>query len=467
MLFCRGTACFVARHLAPERWRQAEASEPRVYCLGKCYLGPASSDAEAMPRIEVRSREAVVLANLARGGAPSLERYLQQGGYQALRRARDLAPQEIIVEIEASGLRGRGGAGFPTGRKWRSVFQQPVQEKYLVANADEGDPGAYIDRLLMEQDPHRLLEAMAIAARAVGAHTGYIYLRSEYPHALAAMEQALTEARAAGYLGNDAPAPGGPFDIQIVNGQGSYVCGEETALLNSIAGQRPEVMPRPPYPTEQGLFGRPTAVNNVETLAAVPWIIAHGGQAYRSLGFSQSWGTKVVSLNSLFLRPGLYEVEFGVSVRSIVEELGGGLLTGQLKGVIIGGPLAGVIPPELLDTPFGFEELQAIGAAVGHGGVVAFDEHTSIPELVAHVFDFAAYESCGKCTPCRLGTRWAQRLFSGVQDGWRATGADRQQWEEVVAALADTSLCGLGTGAADFARSILRHYRLELDACFA
>ncbi len=243
-------------------------------------------------------------------------------------------------------------------------------------------------------------------------------------------------------------------------GHGSYVCGEETALLNSIEGNRAEVRQRPPYPTEQGLWGQPTLVNNVETIVAVPWIIEHGADAYRALGFSKSQGTKVVSLNSLFNRPGLYEIEFGCTVRHIVEQLGGGLKTGALKGVIIGGPLAGIVPPSLLDTPFGFEELRAIGAMVGHGGIVAFDEHTSIRELIQHVAEFAAFESCGKCTPCRRG---GQRLVELAAEG--EIGTD--EWREIDAALLATSLCGLGTGLAEFTTSALRHYREELTPCYA
>jgi NADH:ubiquinone oxidoreductase subunit F (NADH-binding) len=244
------------------------------------------------------------------------------------------------------------------------------------------------------------------------------------------------------------------------------VCGEETSLLRSIEGNRPEVMARPPYPTERGLFGRPTLLNNVETLVNIPWIVAHGGEAYAAIGFSKSRGTKALSLNSLFNRPGLYEVEFGVTVRHIVEELGGGLRGGgQLKGVIIGGPIIGMIPPHLLDTPLGFEELAGIGAGVGHGGVVAFDEHTSIPDLVAHVFSFGAYESCGKCTPCRSGSGRIEDLFTNALAG-DATKADLQECRDLVTALKLASLCGHGTGLARFAESILRYYPTEIEPCF-
>jgi NADH:ubiquinone oxidoreductase subunit F (NADH-binding) len=323
--------------------------------------------------------------------------------------------------------------------------------KYVVANADEGDSGAFSDRILMEDDPHALIEGMAIAAHAIGAARGWIYLRQEYPAARLSLEHALSEVREAGLLGRG-------FDIEICVGQGSYICGEESALLRSIEGRRPEVMARPPYLTEHGIFGQPTVANNVETFATVPWIIAHGGDVYQAMGFSKSRGTKLVSLNSLFARPGLYEVEFGIPVRRIVEEIGGGLRAGALKGVIIGGPLAGIIPPGLLDTPFGFEELAAIGASAGHGGVIAFDERTSIAALVRHVFSFGAYESCGKCTPCRLGTRRIEEIFAKADDG---------EWREIVSALKWTSLCGHGMGLAAFAESVMQYYGEEVASCFA
>lgn len=256
------------------------------------------------------------------------------------------------------------------------------------------------------------------------------------------------------------------FDIELFIGQGSYVCGEETALLNSIEGRRPVAMARPPFATERGLFGQPTVINNVETLVNVPWIVAHGAPAYRAQGSGSSRGTKVVSLNSLFQRPGLYEVEFGITVREIVERLGGGLRVGKLAGVMIGGPLAGVIPPRLLDTAFTFDDLYAIGASVGHGGVIAFDVHTSIAQLVHHVFAFGADESCGKCGPCRLGSRAIERMFAPAAAG-HPIAPDGPGFDEIVEALRLTSLCGLGSGLAEFAASIQRHFREELRACFA
>lgn len=455
---CCGTACFVARHLNPDLWQRASSQTERVYCLGKCYAAPASGNGRSIPFIESRCKQPIILRRLIEGGAQSLAEY---SGYRALEKALTLGRDEIIRNVESSGLRGRGGAGFPTGKKWRAVFERQSEEKYVVANADEGDPGAYCDRLIMEGDPHALIEAMAIAAFAVGAQKGFIYLRVEYPDADRVLQRALAEARSAGLLGENIFQRGFSFDIDLIVGQGSYVCGEETAMLNSIEGRRPEVRSRPPYPTERGLFQKPTLVNNVETLASVPWIVLNGGEVYRALGFSKSRGTKVVSLNSLFRRPGLYEIEFGIPVRRIIEEIGGGLKTGQLKGVIIGGPLAGIIPPHLFDTRFGFDELHSIGASVGHGGVIAFDEHTSIAELMHHVFAFGAYESCGKCTPCRIGSRRVEAIYEQVLKTDGASQKERDEAAEIISALEQTSLCGLGTGLADFARSAARYYPEE------
>jgi len=464
---CQGMACFVGRHEKPERWREACSQSPRIYCLGKCYAAPAAAFDDERPRIEVRSRMPIVLERIVGGGAQSLDEYVGAGGYRALERALARGPDEIVRELELSGLRGRGGAGFPTGRKWRAVQSEKESEKFVVANADEGDPGAYIDRFIVEDDPHALIEGMAIAAYAVGARRGHIYLRVEYPRAFQVISKAIDEARNSGFVGEHILNSDFSFDVEVVVGQGSYVCGEETALLNSIEGRRPEVRTRPPYPTQQGLWRKPTLVNNVETLVSAVWIVGNGGVPYTTFGSATSKGTKVVSLNSLFERPGLYEVEFGVPVRYIVEDLGGGLKGGPAQGLIIGGPLAGVIPPALFDTPFGFDELRAIGASVGHGGVVAFDERTSIVELMHHVFDFGAYESCGKCTPCRLGSRFVERLFQRVRNGELGTSKEKGELDATITALWQTSLCGHGSGLAEFAQSISRYYRKELESCFA
>jgi NADH:ubiquinone oxidoreductase subunit F (NADH-binding) len=460
---CRGLACFVARHDAPGRWAQACEPEDRIHCLGRCFGAPASADDTARPAMTALVDDPVILRHVGPRAAPTLRGYRAQGGYAALEAALARPPEDLVAAVERSGLRGRGGAAFPTGTKWRAVRSQPGPIKHVVVNADEGDPGAYIDRFILEDAPHAVLESLAIAAYAVGATRAHVYVRAEYPEARARLDAALADAHGSGIFGATGLIA---LDVAVVAAHGSYVCGEETALLNAIEGRRPEVRARPPYPAEAGLFGRPTLVNNVETLAAVPWIVSRGAGAYRALGFSNSRGTKVLSLNSLFARPGLYEVPFGIPVRAIVDTLGGGLRRGTLAGVIIGGPLAGVIPPSLLDTRLGFEELQGIGASVGHGGVVAFDERTSIAELAHHVLEFGAYESCGKCTPCRLGTRRLADRFGAAASG-TAPAEARQDWRELIGALAHASLCGHGTGLADFARSLERHYGEEMARCFA
>lgn len=424
-----------------------------MYCLGRCYDAPAAADDTTEPRVEIACATSILLGRCVDGGAADLTAYRRSGGYEGLPRARSIGVGATLAEVEASGLRGRGGAGYRTADKWRTARSQPAGARVVVVNADEGDAGAYIDRVLLERDPHAVLEGAAIAAFAVGAEHAYVYVRREYPAASAALRAAVTEAEHAGILGG----PG--LTVTVMEGGGSYVCGEETALLNAIEGRRPMARARPPYPAERGLFGQPTVVNNVETLANVPWILRYGGAAYAALGSGTSRGTKAVSLNSLFARPGLYEVEFGIPLREIVEDIGGGV-AGELRGVMVGGPLAGVVPPSQLDVPFAFDALRDIGATVGHGGILAFDASTAIVDLVRHVFRFGAYESCGACTPCRVGAARIERLFEAP-----LSAPARTEWESIVAALAATSLCGHGTGLADFARSIITHYGAELTGC--
>jgi len=467
---CRGLACFVARHLNAARWNRAIAQTPQTYCLGRCYEAPASSQGPSRPRVQIACRESVVLSRLIAGDHADIDAYRRAGGYQAMQRALEQTPAQVLDAVAESGLRGRGGAAFPAGTKWRAVATcgRPGA-RYVVANGDEGDPGAYIDRLILEEDPHVVIEGLIIAAYAVGAAKGIVYVRDEYSTAVARVESAIAAARQAGLLGQALGAATDAFDIEVVVGRGSYVCGEETAMLNAIEGRRGEVRARPPYPAERGLIGQPTLVHNIETLASIVWIAREGAERYRTLGTVTSRGTKVVSLNSLFRHPGLYEVEFGVPVRHIVEDLGGGLTEGRLKGVLIGAPLAGIVPPQLLDTAFGFDELRAIGASVGHGGVVAFDDRTSIRDLVHHVFEFGAFESCGKCTPCREGTR---RLTDGFASGpslslARHKPLTRRRWDDLVTALALSSLCGHGSGLAEFAESVARYYPEELASCLA
>ncbi|MEK0448192.1 MAG: hypothetical protein RL088_460 [Verrucomicrobiota bacterium] len=456
---CAGTACFVAGAKNIPQGR-------RLYCSGRCFEAPVRGTNSNRPHSRIASREGIILGRIARGGTASLEAY-ESDNPSALKQALALRPEQLLDEIDTSGLRGRGGAAYPTGKKWKAVANAPTRDvKYIIANADEGDPGAFVDRFIMELDPHALIEGMTIAACAVGARQGRVYLRKEYPLSHASMQGAIDEARRAGRLGQDILGSGFAFDIQIFIGHGSYVCGEETALIHSLEGRRPEPSVRPPFPTVSGFQGRPTLVNNVETLASVPWIIRHGGAAYSALGTGTSRGTKVLSLNSLFARPGLYEVEFGTPLRTIVEELGGGLRTGPLKGLIIGGPLAGIIPPHLLDTPLGFDELRAIGASVGHGGVIGFDHSTSIDSLIHHVVEFGASESCGKCTPCALGCPELARIFAQQDSAQQTAARDRETVHSLTTTLRNASLCGHGTGVGEFIASALKHYGKELESCW-
>lgn len=454
---CRGLACFAARADAPARWAAAVAAEPALYCLGKCYAGPSDADHDPRPHVAVHGRQTVLLGNVLAGGVHDLAGYEARGGGMARQHALAMASAELVRMVEESGLRGRGGAGFPAGLKWQAVAAASAPRKYLVVNADEGDPGAFSDRFLMEDDPFRLLEAMIIAAHAVGAGRGYLYVRKEYPLAASRLAEAVAEARRAGWLDER-------FDIELVMGEGSYLCGEETALLNALEGRRPEVRLRPPQITAHGLFGAPTLLHNVETLCALPWIVEHGAAAYATLGFSHSRGTKLLSLNSLFARPGLYEVEFGLPLAEVVDTLGGGLRHGRLKGVMVGGPLAGIVPPRLLATPLGYEEMQGIGCAVGHGGVIAFADDTPLAAIVAEVFRFGAGESCGKCTPCQRGTPELAAMFESVLAGRRI---DRARCTALLEALGAASLCGHGRGLAEFAHAVATHYSEEWQACFS
>ncbi|WP_232622182.1 NADH-ubiquinone oxidoreductase-F iron-sulfur binding region domain-containing protein [Rhodococcus rhodochrous] len=361
--------------------------------------------------------------------------------------------EDIRTELLRAGLRGRGGAGYPIAAKWADAAAGDPP-RYVVANGDEGDPGSYCDRLLMERDPSRVLEGLALAAYGVGAQHAYVLVRSEYPAAVDALRAAVDEARHAGRLGHGVHGTEVDLDVSILVGAGSYVAGEETALLRSAQGLRGGVQVRPPYPTVRGLAGRPTVVNNVETLAAVPWIAQHGGLTYADLGLPEEKGTKLVSLNQLFRHPGVYEVEFGTSIRSIVETLGGGLRDGHvLRAVQIGGPLGGFLGPDDLDLPLSAPALAAAGAALGHGGIVAIDDTVGGQELLRHLWTFADAESCGACAPCRVGSRQGLRLCSSPDH--------RPPPERLLRTMERGSLCAFGRGIAGAVRSLLRVYASE------
>jgi formate dehydrogenase iron-sulfur subunit len=388
----------------------------------------------------------------------SLEAYRAHGGYKGLERALSLAPAGIVEEVAKSGLRGRGGAGFPTGIKWKTVLDAPAEQKYIVCNADEGDSGTFADRMLMEGDPFLLIEGMTIAGLAVGAGKGFIYVRSEYPHAIAALKAAVAIARKAGLLGSEVAGLKRAFDLEVRTGAGAYVCGEETALLESLEGRRGVVRAKPPLPAHKGLFGRPTVINNVLSLAAVPFILAEGAKAYADYGMGRSRGTMPIQLAGNIKHGGLFETAFGVTLGDLVDDIGGGTASGRpVKAVQVGGPLGAYFPRALFDTPFDYEAFTARDGLIGHGGVVVFDDTADMARQARFAFEFCAVESCGKCTPCRIGsTRGAETIDKIVAgDGAEANLA-------LVADLCNTmklgSLCALGGFTPYPVMSALRHF---------
>jgi formate dehydrogenase iron-sulfur subunit len=388
----------------------------------------------------------------------SFEDYRKHGGGQALERAISLGAEATIAEVEASGLRGRGGAGFPTGRKWRTVAEAKAEQKYVACNADEGDSGTFADRMIMEGDPFALIEGMAIAGFATGADKGYVYLRSEYPHAAAAFAAAIDAARKGGLLGEDIAGSGAAFEIELRIGAGSYVCGEETAMLESIEGKRGQVRARPPLPAHKGLFGQPTVVNNVVSLATVPFILAVGAAAYAAFGFGRSRGTMPVQLAGNVRYGGLFETGFGVSLGELVDDIGGGTRSGRpVRAVQVGGPLGAYIPRSLFATPYDFEAFAEIEGLIGHGGIVIFDDTVDMRRQARFAMEFCALESCGKCTPCRIGSTRGVELIDRL-----AAGGDPAETVAIVEDLCHTlqygSLCALGGFTPYPVMSALRHF---------
>ena len=397
----------------------------------------------------------------------SIDEALARGTYGSWRRCRSqLSPEAVRATVRRSGLRGRGGAGYPTGLKWDTVALQPPGPRYVVCNADEGDPGAFMDRSVLEGDPHRLLEGLAIAAFAIGAEQGYLYVRAEYPLAIERLRRALEQAHQRGLLGS-----GTGLELELRVGAGAYVCGEETALLQSIQGQRGQPRPRPPYPAQSGLWGAPTLINNVETLAAVPVILRRGAEWFAAIGTDTSKGTKVFSLCGSVLRTGRVEVPMGTSLRTVVETMGGGVPAGPgapggaVKAVQTGGPSGGCIPAHLLDTPVDYESLQALGSAMGSGGMVVVGEAMAMPELARHFMHFSVEESCGKCLPCRAGTVQLEQLLDRLLAGL-AEPSELEQLEQLCRMVKATSLCGLGQAAPNPVLSALRHFRPEFLAAY-
>ncbi|MBN2316042.1 MAG: NAD(P)H-dependent oxidoreductase subunit E [Sedimentisphaerales bacterium] len=395
----------------------------------------------------------------------NLNEYISHGGFEALKKCiQEMSPEEIIGEIERSGLRGRGGAGFPTYRKWAAVRSMHADQKYLVCNGDEGDPGAFMDRMLMESYPYRIIEGMVIAAYAVGAHQGYFYIRGEYPLATKRISQAIEKCRQHGFLGDNILDCGFSLRLKIVPGAGAFVCGEETALLASIEGRRGMPRLRPPFPAQSGLWGKPTLINNVETYAVVSWIIRNGAEAFAQMGTENSKGTKVFALAGKVDRVGLIEVPMGITVRQIIEEIGGGIAGGlRLKAVQVGGPSGGCVPAELAHLPVDYETLTEIGTMMGSGGLVALDETDCMVDIARYFLEFTQDQSCGKCTFCRIGTRRMLDTLEKLCAG-QASLADVDELEHLAQMVKTTSLCGLGKTAPNPVLSTLRYFRDEYEA---
>jgi NADH:ubiquinone oxidoreductase subunit F (NADH-binding)/NADH:ubiquinone oxidoreductase subunit E len=473
---CTGTACFAATADAHvdslrdafgldlgERAADASLSLAETVCLGFCHSSPAFRDGDTVdagPGALDR-----VLAGATAGAAePDWVSALDEpvltvaGDWSGLEHAlAQRTPEGLLEEVRGATVRGRGGAGFPAGDKWGFARASPGEQKFIVANGDEGDPGSYIDKYLMERNPALVLEGMALAGYAVGADHGFILTRSEYPRSKPALEAAAEAARDAGLLGEDIRGSGFSFDVTVLEGAGSYVVGEETALLACIEGLRGTVSARPPFPAQSGLYGLPTVVNNTETLANIPFIARHGAEAYRALSPGATPGSKLVCFNERFARPGVYEVRFGTPMRELCDGLAGGVRDGgTLRALQIGGPLAGILPATLLDTPLDFDALAAVGCMVGHGGIVGFDERTDMRALARHLLHFGAHESCGKCFPCRIGLRRAYEMFDAP------AAVDRERLESLLEALEVGSLCAHGGGMPAPIRSLLAHFPDEL-----
>ena len=407
----------------------------------------------------------VALRNCGVINPENIDEYIAMDGYEALGRVLTrMTPDEVIQVVKDSGLRGRGGGGFPTGQKWLFARQSPGDVKYVCCNADEGDPGAFMDRSVLEGDPHVVLEAMTIAGYAIGAHQGYIYVRAEYPIAIHRLQIAIKQAREYGFLGDDIFGTGFAFDIELRLGSGAFVCGEETALMTSIEGHRGEPRPRPPFPAVKGLFGVPTILNNVETWANIPRIILNGADWFAGMGTERSKGTKVFCLVGKINNTGLVEIPMGTTLREIVEDIGGGIPNGKkFKAAQTGGPSGGCIPASLIDTPIDYDNLIAIGSMMGSGGLIVMDEDTCMVDIAKFFLEFTVDESCGKCTPCRIGTR---RLLEMLEQITVGNGSPEllKEMEELCYYIKANSLCALGQSAPNPVLSTLHYFRDEYEA---
>jgi len=395
----------------------------------------------------------------------NIDEYIAYDGYEALAKClTEMTPEAVIDEILKSGLRGRGGGGFPTGLKWQFAAREKSDIKYICCNADEGDPGAFMDRSVLEGDPHNIIESMAIAGYAIGASQGYIYVRAEYPIAVERMNIAIAQAKEYGFLGQNIFGTGFNFDLEVRLGAGAFVCGEETALMMSIEGNRGEPNPRPPFPAVKGLFGKPTVLNNVETFTNITWILLHGAEAFAAMGTEKSKGTKVFALGGNITNTGLVEVPMGITLREIVDEIGGGVPNGKaFKAAQTGGPSGGCIPCELLDIPIDYDSLISIGSMMGSGGLIVMDEDSCMVDIAKFFLDFTVEESCGKCTPCRIGTKRMLDILEKISEG-HGTMEDICALEELSAHIKENSLCGLGQTAPNPVASTLAHFRDEYEA---
>jgi NADH:ubiquinone oxidoreductase subunit F (NADH-binding)/(2Fe-2S) ferredoxin/Pyruvate/2-oxoacid:ferredoxin oxidoreductase delta subunit len=514
ILLCAGAACISAGEESFKSALERELKEAGIYdevkiietgCFGTCDLGPVMAiypegtfyvklkpqDAkeivnehllkgriverllvkepdqkQALPTINdlpfFKNQVRIALRNLGFIDPSNIEEYIARDGYSALAKVlTQMSPEDVISEVKKSGLRGRGGAGFPTGLKWELGRKASGTEKYVVCNADEGDPGAFMDRSIMEGDPHSVIEGMLIGGYAIGAKKGFVYIRAEYPLAIKRLTSALEQARNYGLLGDNILGTDFSFDIEIRIGAGAFVCGEETALIASIEGKRGMPRPRPPFPVNSGLWGKPTVINNVETWANIPLIIINGADWFASYGTEKSKGTKVFALAGKINMTGLIEVPMGITLREVVYNIGGGIPNGKkFKAVQIGGPAGGCIPAEYLDTPIDYESITALGAIMGSGGLIVMDEDNCMVDVAKFFLSFTQDESCGKCVPCRVGTKRMLEILDKITKG-EGTEEDLVELEQLAYTVRNTSLCGLGKGAPNPVLTTLKYFRDE------
>jgi len=411
-----------------------------------------------------KKQQKIALKNCGHLNPEKIEDYLVHDGYKAFDKVLfEMSPEDVIAEIKQSRIRGRGGAGFPTGFKWETVYKYVSKQKYVICNGDEGDPGAFMDRSVLEGNPHRVLEGMVIAGYAVGANKGYAYIRGEYPLAIKRFELAIKQAKKMGLLGMNILGSEFSFDVEVRIGAGAFVCGEETALIASIEGKRGTPKPRPPYPAESGLWGKPTLINNVETLAAISPIINNGGEWYSEIGTAKSAGTKVFALAGKINNAGLIEVPMGTTLREIIYDIGGGIQGGgEFKAAQTGGPSGGCIPAAHLDVKMDYESLTSLGSIMGSGGLIVMDESSDMVDVARFFMEFCMDESCGKCVPCRVGTKMMHDLLQKICDN-KATSLDLERLEELAVYVKESSLCGLGGSAPNPLLSTLRHFRQEYE----